>query len=177
MRYERGFLGRSLPWRWTWAQLLLPGRAISRYATLSDQGRQTFAESRLDVDCVADAMADGALACTAYDGTRTRIVTISPATGRVEGVGLIEGRFVTDQRGVRGWLTGWTCGRPSAIRLSTGEAFQMPKQARTIRLMPVAGQRLAAMVMGDDRLTVRVYPLSPSVDAEQQIQRIQTSLR
>jgi Zn-dependent protease with chaperone function len=177
MRYERGMLARALPWRWTWAHLLLPTRAVSRYATVSEHGRRAFAESKLDVDCVADVTSDGALACTAYDGSRTRIVRISPTTAQVEGVGLIDGRFVTDQRAVRGWLTGWTAGRPAAIRLSLGDAFRMPTEARIIRLMPVAEDRLAALVIHDNRFTVRVYPLSPStpsIDARQRIPRIQT---
>jgi Zn-dependent protease with chaperone function len=177
MRYERGVLARALPWQWTWAHLLLPTRAVSRYATLNEHGRRTFAESKLDVDCVADVMSDGALACTAYDGSRTRIVTISPTTGQVDGVGLIDGRFVTDERAVRGWLTGWTGGRPAAIRLPLGEAFRMPTEARIIRLMPVAEDRLAALVIHDNRFSVRVYPLSPStpsIDARQRNQGIQT---
>ena len=140
-------------------------------------GEMRFTESKLDVDCVADVMSDGALACTAYDGSRTRIVTISPTTGQVDGVGLIDGRFVTDERAVRGWLTGWAGGRPAAIRLPFGDAFRMPTEARIIRLMPVAEDRLAALVIHDNRFSVSVYPLSPStpsIDAQRRIQRIQT---
>ena len=117
-RYDRGLLAHVMPRRWTWARLLQPYHEVSRYATIGDHGRRTFGESKLGVDCLADVLLDG-LACTVYDGTRTHIVTIDARTGKVEGIGFLDDRFVSDRNAARGWLTGWAGSRPVAIRLST----------------------------------------------------------
>jgi hypothetical protein len=168
MRYDRSVLARALPWRWTWAHLLLPVRTVARYTTIHGDVRKALGESKMDVGCVAGAVPGGGLACTAFDGSRTRIVTIAAATGEVRGVGVVDGRFFTDHVAVAGWLTGWAAGLPVAIHLSTGEAFHMPPRALTLRLVAASGDRLAALMMADDRLTVRVYaPLTAdAMDAE-----------
>jgi hypothetical protein len=168
MRYDRSVLARALPWRWTWAHLLLPVRTVARYTTIHGDVRKALGESKMDVGCVAGAVPGGGMACTAFDGSRTRIVTIAAATGEVRGVGVVDGRFFTDHVAVAGWLTGWAAGQPVAIHLSTGETFHMPPRALTLRLVAASGDRLAALMMADDRLTVRVYaPLTAdAMDAE-----------
>ncbi len=166
-RYERGLLAGALPWRWTWAHVLLRPNTVSQYAKLTAHGRQNLGNSKLEVNCVANVMPNGALACTAYDGSRTRVVTISATTGHVDGIGWLEGRFVSDQRTVRGWLTGWAGAYPVAISVTTGEAFRMPAFG-TMNLAPVAGNRLAALTVGNDRsdgLAVRVYAVSSNTRA------------
>ena len=165
-RYDAVGMARAMPTQWTWAQLLVPPHVASRYATLSEQGRQASAYSKLDVQCSADLVAAGTLACTAYDGSRTHIVTIG-ATARVRGVGFLEDRFVGEQRIVPGWLTGWVNGRPVAIHLPSGEAISLAPAARALRLIPVADDRLAALTYSRNQFEVAVYsPLSqaqPSV--------------
>src|SRR5204863_229984 len=141
-KYERGVLARAIPWQWTWAQLLLPTRVTSRYAVLAEHGRHASANSKLDLHCAAD-MIPGALTCTAYDGSRTQVMTISSTTAQVEGIGCIEGRFVAEPIAVPGWLNGWVTGRPIAIHLAARAVFEMPHSARALRLLPLAGDRLA----------------------------------
>jgi hypothetical protein len=159
-------MARAMPTQWTWAQLLVPPHVASRYATLSEHGRQASAYSKLDVQCSADLVAAGTLACTAYDGSRTHIVTIG-ATARVRGVGFLEDRFVGEQRIVPGWLTGWVNGQAVAIHLPSGEAISLAPAARALRLIPVADDRLAALTYSRNQFEVAVYsPLSqaqPSV--------------
>jgi hypothetical protein len=95
-------------------------------------------------------------------------VTIDGRTGSVEGIGLLDGRFASDQNAVRGWLTGWAGSRPVAIRLSTGEVLHMPERAGPASLLSVAGGRLSAVMWGADHFTVRVYavpPDTPTADA------------
>jgi Zn-dependent protease with chaperone function len=165
MEYGRNILGEALPWRWTWAHLLLPGRTVTRYATITGDVRKPLGESKLDVSCLANAFPGSGLTCTAFDGSRTRVVAIDAGTGAVKGIGMLDGRFFTDHVAVGGWLTGWAAGKPVAVHLPTGTAFQMPPSARTLRLVAASGGRLAALMMGDDRLTVRVYtPLSTADD-------------
>lgn len=162
-RYERPPLDRLIPWQWTWARGLVRGYSpVSRYSLLSDRGHHRLGESRLDVNCLADVLVNAGLVCTAYDGTRTRIVTIDAATGRVDGIAFLEGQFMSDQNAVRGWLTGWAGSRPVAIRLSTREVLHVDDRAA---LLSIAGDRLAALTFLHDRLTVRLYPLPPDLQA------------
>ena len=161
-RYDRGGLRKAMPW--SIAYMLLPISSVSVFVTANKLGEETTRESKLDVDCAVDVMADGALACTAYDGSRTRIVKISPTSGHAEAVTSVDGHFRTDQHSVRGWLTGWIGARPVAIRLATGDAFHPSRTAGTVRLVPIAHDRIASLEMTGDHQTVRVYRLPP--DAE-----------
>jgi hypothetical protein len=156
-RFERGVMARTLPWRWTWAQLILPPRPVSHYTTISSHGRQTTPDSKLDVGCAADVLARGALACTAYDGSRTHVVTIASSSQGVQSAGFVDGRFVTDRFGIGGWLTGWVAGRPAAIHLATGTMFHTPAAMRTLRLVPVTEDRLAVLSIATQQLTASVY--------------------
>ena len=108
-RYDRSLLARLVPWQWTWAHLLLvdPYNQSSRYATVGDRGRRMLGESKLDANCRADVLLDDGLVCTVHDGTRTHFVKIDAGTGRVEGIGSLDGHFVSIENAVRGWLTGW----------------------------------------------------------------------
>ena len=161
-RYAGGAMSRVMPTEWSWAQLLMSPNVASRYATLTEQGRQASPYSKLDVQCAADLVAAGTLACTAYDGSRTHVVSIG-ANSQVRGIGFLDDRFVGEQRIAPGWLTGWMSGRPVAIHLPTGEAFRMSSAARALRLLPVADDRLAALTYGRDQFEVAVYaPLSQS---------------
>ena len=162
-RYDRGLLEHLIPWRWTWARLLLqPYNQVSRYATLSDHGRRDFGESRLGVDCLTDVL-DAGLVCAVFDGTHTRILKIDAGTGNVEGVGLLDGHFVSDRNVVRGWLTGWAASRPVAIRLSTREVLYLPRSTGAVSVLSIASDRLYAIMSGASHFTVRLYqPFSNS---------------
>jgi hypothetical protein len=157
-RYDSGPLARVIPWQWTWG-LVQPFNQVSRFTTVGDRGRRTFGESRLGVDCMADVLPGDGLVCSVYDGTRTHIVQVAARTGGVEGIGWLDGRFVSDQNVVRGWLTGWAGSGPVAIRLATGEVLHMPDRSGAVSSLSVAGERLAAVTFGDDHFTVRMYSL------------------
>jgi hypothetical protein len=160
-QYDRGLLAQVIPWQWTWALLLEPYNQVSRYATIDDRGRRTFGASKLGVDCLADVLLDGGLACAVYDGTRTHIVKIDAGTGHVEGIGVLDDHFVGDQNVVRGWLTGWAGARAIAIRLSTGEALRLPEGSVRASQLSIANDRLAALMFGPTHDTVRLYALPP----------------
>jgi Zn-dependent protease with chaperone function len=163
-RYQPGLLSRTLPSQWIAVQLMLSmsARPVSHFSIFNAQGRLRSYDSKLDVACIADVLPD-ALACTAYDGSRTHIVTVAAGSGRVEGIGFVEGRFMTDRSGVEGWLTGWIVGRPAAIHLPTGSVFHTPSSVRTLRLVPVMGDRLAVLTFATQTLRAEVYaPLTNS---------------
>src|SRR4051812_10522219 len=156
-RFERSVVARTLPSRWTWAQLILPPRSVSHYTTISRSGRQTRPDSKLDVACAADVLPDGALACTAYDGSRTHVVMIACGSDRVQSAGFLDGRFLMDHSAVEGWLTGWIAGRPAAIHLASGVMFETPAAMRTLRFVPITGDRLAVLTFATHQLTALVY--------------------
>jgi hypothetical protein len=167
-RYDGGPLTQVLPARWAWLRLLQPYSAVSSFATIGDRGRRILGESKLGVDCLADVLLDAGLACAVYDGTRTHIVRIDAATGRVAGIGVLDGPFVGDRNVVRDWLTGWAGARPVAIRLSTGEVLHVPDSSGASSLLSVGSDRLAALMFDDTHVTVRLYALpadTPTADA------------
>jgi hypothetical protein len=173
-RYDRGALANVIPRRWTWPYLLRPFNQVSRYATVSDRGRRTYGESVLDVDCMADVLPDAGLACIAFDGTRTRIVRIDAGTGNIEGIGLLDGHFVSDQHVARGWLTGWAGSHPVAIRLSTRQVLYLTQGRGAPSLLSVANDRLAAVGLDVDHFTVRLYPLPPDTPAADSVRAQRT---
>ena len=167
-RYQPGLLSRAMPSAWISAQamLFLSARPVSHFSFLREQTPQRSYDSKLDVACVPDALPDGVLGCTAYDGSRTHIVTIASNSDRVVSVGFVEGHFVTDRSGVEGWLTGWIMGRPVAIHLPTAAVFHPPPAMRTLRLMPVAGDRLAVLTFAMQTFKAAVYaPFPPDRQA------------
>jgi hypothetical protein len=158
-RYEPGLFSRTLPSTWTAAQamLYLSVRRVSHFSTISEHGQRRSYDSKLDVACIPDVLSTGSLACTAYDGSRTHIVTIASGWDRGVSIGFVDGRFVTDRSGVEGWLTGWIMGRPAAIHLATGTVFHTPPAMRTLRLIPVAGDRLAVLTFATQTFKAAVY--------------------
>jgi Zn-dependent protease with chaperone function len=171
-RYQPGLLSRKLPPQWTAAQMMLyvSARSVSHVSTINEDGQRRSFDSRLDVACLPDVLPGGALACTAYDGSRTHIVTVAASSDRAVGVGFVDGHFVTDRSGVEGWLTGWIMGRPVAIHLPTAAVFHTPPAMRTLRLIPVAGDRLAVLTFATQAFKAAVYaPLTAAGRAEEPI--------
>ena len=158
-RYDPGLLSQTLPLRWTspLPMLYLSARPVSHISTIGEQGERSSYDSKLDVACLPDVLPTAALACTAYDGSRTHIVAIDAGTGRATGVGLLDGQFITDHSSVEGWLTGWNVGRPVAIHLPTAAVFHAPPAMRTLRFIPVAGDRLAALTFAVQQVKAAVY--------------------
>ncbi len=158
-RYQPGLLSRQLPPQWTAAQMMLyaSARSVSHVSTINEHGQRRSFDSKLDVACLPDVLPGGALACTAYDGSRTHIVMVASGSDRAESVGFVDGHFVTDRSGVEGWLTGWIMGRPVAIHLPTATVFHTPPAMRTVRLIPVAGDRLAVLTFAAQAFKAAVY--------------------
>jgi hypothetical protein len=156
-RYGRGMFDRLLTPRWTWLVLLAqPYSQETRYWAAGARGRTDLGASRLGADCHAGVLANGALLCSVYDGTRTRLVSMD-ATGRIGPLGWLDGRFISDRSIVPGWITGWADSTPVAIRLSTGQALRLAGHAAGIGQLAAAGDRLGAVTLGRNGLTVRTY--------------------
>lgn len=166
-RYDRGGLGALLPHRWT---LILNAAGTpfyeTRFSTVAMDRRTPLLRSRLGGHCQAGIAGDDALACAAYDGTRTRFVRVD-AGGRVDGLGWLAGRFVPDGNVEPQWLTGWHDTAATAVRVSTGEAFRIEEDRASVGHVTVSGSRIVAVVFDGRGPTVRTYRLdrAPTVEA------------
>jgi hypothetical protein len=156
-RYHRGWLARLASSRSTWAQLMMPPRASSHYATIANGHRESSLDSKFDVTCAADVASRGTLTCTAYDGTRTHIATIAAGSPQVQSIGFVDGRFVSHGSMVEGWLTGWIAARPAAMHLATATVFHPPASMRALRLLPATGDRLIVLTFRSRQMEASVY--------------------
>ena len=118
--------------------------------------RMEVGRSLLEAGC--DALEDEALLCAAYDGTRTRIVTIDPQTSAVHPVATVDGRFWTMHVASRGWIVGWSDATPVAIKLSTREALRPPTmEDEFVSSLGVSDGAFATAASTDEGSRVRVY--------------------
>jgi heat shock protein HtpX len=122
--------------------------------------RHEAGRSLLDVTCVDQPLENDSLLCTAFDGTRTRITAVAPATGAVSGFGIVDGEFIADNAGPSGWIAGWSGGAPMAIRFHTREAFRPPRHAGEFPHLIAPSDTVIGTVMSlDGAARVRLYPL------------------
>ena len=119
------------------------------------------AESRLEVSC-ADGEADGdRLVCAAFDGARTRLVTVDPQSARITPLSTLWGRFRTYGTAAPGWVTGWLNSTPSAVRLATNEALQIPPRPHEwITAIAATNDAIGTISSSGDTWIVRVYRLA-----------------
>ena len=118
--------------------------------------RMEIGRSLLEAGC--DALDTEALLCAAYDGTRTRIVTIDPQTSAIQPVATVDGRFWTMDVTSRGWIVGWSDATPVAIKLSTREALKPPSvDDEFVETMGVSDGALATAASTDEGSRVRLY--------------------
>jgi heat shock protein HtpX len=158
-RYDYGLLGAAMVIRMPIA--LIHTYAESRLWRLGPGTQMAAGRSLFDVGCLGEAMSDSRLLCAAFDGTRTRILAVEPDGGAVSPIGVIDGRFYADAVSSRGWLTGWSNGRPTAIRLDTREAFTVPRQEDPfVNLVAPAEYVIGTAAMTDGGARVRLYPLT-----------------
>ena len=61
---------------------LHPGAAVSHLWHVGQGSHKDLGISRIATDCYPSVMGGERVVCSAYDGTRTRIVSVDPATGR-----------------------------------------------------------------------------------------------
>ena len=132
--------------------------AESRLWQMSADGRKELVRSRLAGNCTARGMVSQVL-CSAFDGRRTRLLTIA-ADGTVDPILMLPGEFIEMGRTPDGWVTGWWNRRATALRLATGEAFQVAPEegTRPSHLAPADGL-IGAMSYETDRQVVRIYAL------------------
>ena len=103
----------------------------------------------------------GALACSVYDGTRTRFFRLAADTGAVNGFGWLDGRFTGNGDVVDGWRTGWIGSTAVAIDLLNGRVVRVPRSEGAVGQLAVSGSRLAAIVFDRGSSHLRIYEIDP----------------
>jgi heat shock protein HtpX len=141
-----------------WMPLLY--RIESRYWSLDRDVRRELGSSALHAECSAAPLPGTTLACSAFDGSRTRFFRIDPATGETSPVGYFEGRFVWFDSQDEDWLPGWANGTPAAINLATREILRLPRSRGAVTQLHVSGHHLAALMVGNSGMRIKVFPLS-----------------
>jgi hypothetical protein len=132
----------------------------SRLWHLVQGERHMTAVSRLDVSCSTGALTNDGLICAAFDGARTRIVSIDTATAEVHPVTMFWGRFRASADGAAGWITGWLDISPIALRLATNEALRISQPPREwIRAVAATDGAIGTVSSGVGGARIRVYPL------------------
>lgn len=133
--YDRAFFLDSAS---TWSvalSMVLPMsmRKEARFWRVTKDGATLMAETALDPECIAAADAR-ALVCTAYDGVTTRVLKIDPATGGIDPIARVDGRFIARDSTSPGSVSGFLSSSPAVLRVDTGTGVRAigPARATTI---------------------------------------------
>ena len=145
------------------AILLARPNNVTRFWRLRDGERTGMQESMLDSRCLGEALDDGRIVCTAFDGTRTRIVAIDPSTAAVTALAVMDGRFVSTGDNAGGWIVGWAGSTPTAVRLATREAVRAPAQPyESVHALGATDAAIATVMSTDAGSRIRIYALEPA---------------
>jgi hypothetical protein len=145
-------------WRWLWSL-----RAMDSASQLWRVNRTGYADlgiSYADAECVGQALDEDRLVCHAFDGTRTRVVEVDPATGQIIPLATLHGRFISHGRAGGRWLTGWCNATPAALRLREGEAVAMARETRPPATVTIQDHWFGTITPGANGATIRVYDLN-----------------
>ena len=163
--YNNG-LFEYLPSRaWALGLLFNAGNQQSKYWSIGDDGVRPLGSSRLGASCTSGLDAAG-LACSVFDGTRTRFFRLAADTGAVTGLGWLDGRFIGNGEAVDGWRTGWIGSTAVAIDLFSGRVLRVPRSEGSVGQLAVSGKRLAAIVFDGGSSHLRIYEIEPADDED-----------
>jgi heat shock protein HtpX len=143
----------------TFMALMNPGRTVSRFWHVGREGPADLGTSRIAAECLPDVRLDERLVCNAYDGTRTHIVALDPATRAIGGVGTMNGRFLADDSSPAGWLTGWLDSTPVALRLDTRELLTFLERPPALLGITASDRWLCAVSVDGTRSKLQLFPL------------------
>lgn len=145
---------------WELAQLVEPSeRMTSRLLAISAGGMREIATSRLYLSCEVSPLIGEPPICVSFDGTRSRIFTIDPATHAITARALLPGQFLLFHADAGGWAVGWWRGAAVAVNVlsDTGDALRYAERDEAeIGQVTVSGQHVAVVVSTGSASTVRV---------------------
>ena len=158
-QYEISWIDRTNAVRWL-RPFQPPTRSQSRLVALSDRGAATLAESRLEVDCQPSPIEGEPTACSVFDGTRTRVIVVSPGDWRITPVMTLPGRFMAFGHGGGHAIHGWWRNLPVVLHLDSKSVIRLAESARaSIPGLVASGRMLAAYSYGGQRSVIRVYDI------------------
>lgn len=142
----------------SWTMLFMFDHMQTRLTRITPSGTSKIAASQLDTSCSDRAFDAARLACLAFDGTRTHVLSVDP-TGVALPVGSLKGHFVSYRPTRDGWLSGWlTSGRwlnstQLAVNIVSGRAIAIRRELRADELTVVDG---TAGVLSHSGMSTRV---------------------
>jgi Zn-dependent protease with chaperone function len=163
--YDGGVLDRLPGHGRLLGMLLDSGTQHSRYWSIGDDGVIALGASRLGASCTG-GLEGGALACSVFDGTRTRLLRLG-ADGTVTGIGWFDGRLAWHGDLTDGWMTGWIGATAVAIDLANRHMLSLPRSEGTATQLTVSGRRLAAVVFTAGVYRLRIYEIAPDGSTEE----------
>jgi hypothetical protein len=122
------------------------------------------ARSLLETTCDDDGLEEGLLACAAFDGTHTRVLTLGDA-GLLSAAGRLDGPFRIRDVQPDGWISGWLRGAPVAAHLSARDAHRLPEHADHVYAVAAANGFAATAAWHDAGTRIRVYALNAHAPA------------
>jgi heat shock protein HtpX len=155
-RYDETLFETANLWR---AFTMFPTATVSQLWRISQSGHRDLGTTRIATHCFPEALGDDRLVCSAFDGTRTRLLVLDPATGAISALGTVDGMFASYERSPTGWLTGWCNSTPVALRLATREV--VAASGREPGFVGFAtGERFVGTITSTGASsTIRVFPM------------------
>jgi len=148
----------------SWTLLFMLDHMQTRLTRITPNATSKIAASQLDTSCSDRAFDAARLACLAFDGTRTHLVSVDPA-GVSQPIGSLKGHFVSYRPTRDGWLSGWlTSGRwlnstQVAVNVVSGRAVAIPRELRADELT-VVGETAGVLSHAGMSTRVRMYRLN-----------------
>lgn len=136
-----------------------PGAAVLHLWHLGQGSHMDLGISRIATGCYPNVIGGERIVCTAYDGTRTRIVSADPATREISAIGTLDGLFAGDEHPPAGWLTGWSGSTPVALRLNTRELVTLPERPPALVGLTTSDRSLGIITADGGRSKIRLFPL------------------
>src|SRR3954471_11465909 len=131
----------------------------TRLARIEGDARIEAGFSRLETTCTAGTLPEERIVCAAFDGTRTHLAAIDPATAAVTPLVMLDGRFWGGNVVADGWTSGWWESGPAAIHLATHAVVRAPRIAdEFVSLLTATDAVVATVSPMDEGARVRLYP-------------------
>ena len=140
--------------------MLRPSATVSHLWHLAESGGKDLGTSLLASECTPGAFGDERLVCSAYDGTRTRLVALDPGTGAISAIGAFAGRFTSDRHTSYGLLAGWCDSTPCALRLHTRQLVTFAERRQAVLGFTSSDRCLGVVGVDGSQSKLRLFPLS-----------------
>jgi len=145
---------------WQWAAVLRRSPSKSRFWTVSHHGSAPFLASRLGLRCQGASAPDEAATCTVFDGARTGLFAVDPATRRSSVLASVPGRFYLRRDAGPGWILGWLDHQLVLLQAATRQAFRVPEDGgMRVTELAIVAKTIGAASWNGRGSTIRLYSI------------------